>query len=132
MDDFTIISTYTDQDALDDGMLWPLSAYDRITSNLGSTLRRYHTVEPLALLPVSAVLAVARQWVTSYGEQARRIYDLNLGGGIWVGALKTNAQGQWISLEPDTNLRDDTTTLTRVWMLPNELGGLTLMLPEDY
>lgn len=123
-----IISIYTDSDAVEDGMLWPVSERDRITDNLGRTLQKAKGYT----LSIADVLAGARHWIREWGAQARRIYDMNLDGGIWVGTLHLDEQGRWTRLAPNTRLEKDTSIASRVWMIPNELGGLTLMLPEDY
>lgn len=123
-----IISSYTDEDAVNDGMLWPVAPLDRLTDNLGRKLQNAQGYD----LTMQDVLAGARHWIKTWGAQARRIYDMNLDGGIWVGTLHFNEQGRWTRLEPNTRQTQDTSIASRVWMIPNELGGMTLMLPEDY
>ena len=46
-----------------------------------------------------------------------RVYEKNIGGGI----LKTDFDFRV------TNASDDV-----LWYIPNEIGGITMMKPEDY
>lgn len=120
-----IISTYTDEEALLDGVLWSVTHTDRMTSNLAVQL------ENLANVDNSTIIDYARRWLATYGASARRIYHYNLEGGIWAGNIYLSPLGD-LQLEASPGLSSQPTNGLRVWILPNELGGLTLMLPEDY
>jgi hypothetical protein len=116
-DDAILVSSYTDEQAVEDGFLVELGGNDRATRALYEYLRGLEITTPpdrvvvdlLSFMRDSA-LGILKGLVGTYGREARRIYEENVGGGIWT-----------------TELLGKT-----VWVIPNELGGMTAMFPEDY
>jgi len=103
--DFEVISSYTDREAVEDGVLVAVpgqggvnrvtrSVFDRFTSPMGSSPTTGPVVDigPLmeAIRAMVKIPADADGWRT----------------GAWKGQ--------------------------RLWVIPNEVGGLTMMFPEDY
>lgn len=112
-----MIFQYTDEQAQEDGVLVKIGGPDRVSRNV------FDLVSEQAKGNVAPYFTT---WLSLYGKEARRIFDHNIGQGLWYGALlcapvpvlrpMTGPVGQEVS----------------VWIMPNEQGGLTLMLPEDY
>lgn len=69
-------------------------------------------------------LALAIGLIGTHGPIARRIYENNEGGGIWAGWAVVQ-QGTIVGFNENSGSQ-------RLWLIPNEQGGLTLMFPEDY
>ena len=112
-DGFEVISSYTDAEAVDDGVLVSVSAKDRVTRavfeflcELNARLPEEYSREQRDSMAVER----ARDFIGLYGAKARKIYKENIGGGIFRFTFDCKV----------------------LWIIPNELGGLTLMFPEDY
>ena len=154
-----VISTYTDAQAVDDGTLVAVTPKDRVTSALWGFMAEHLDDTPPAGWPVGLMdyatarskadglaevglrraLAAARGLIDVNRQQATRIYEENIGGGIWTGYIQQGA-GDVITgfdlTDSLTSIGGDGRTHSvgdrRVWLIPNEQGGLTLMFPEDY
>lgn len=121
-DGFEVISEYGDQQALEDGVLIDISGRldpqsDRTVSGARATVGIFSTFCELArrrgdIKPedVDATAATACQLL--YRAIMRRPADAD-------GWRKTEA-------------RQDGESIGEVWLIPNEVGGRTLMLPSDY
>ena len=123
-DDLEPISTYGDAQAVDDGALVAVSERDRVTCNafgwMQDNIGNSDTPPnrwPVNLFPWcrakdagARAVAAAQGLIGEEANTARRIYEGNIGGGIhtWEHSGKT------------------------FWLIPNEVGGVTLMVPEDY
>ena len=113
-----VISTYTDGDALEDGFLVPLNKRDRVTRALFDWLC---SALPEGPKPPSNWPVEIMRW---FGDKSPEMRAAALAGGL-IGTF-----GRRAALHP---LPDIAGAPERwLWLLPNENGGLTLMLPEDY
>ena len=145
------IYTYTDQQAIDDGVLVPVALKDgartahRVTRNAwGWLLHALPEAQPPERWPVALLTwtgaakgekgnkARARAalvgLIEEYAASARSIFANNIGGGILTLWPTTSDNGQTIgglSQHGDEKAR-------RFWLIPNENQGVTLMFPEDY
>jgi hypothetical protein len=175
------ISTYSDAEAVDDGVLVPITKKDRCTRPVFSFLaentpmgaqppdrwpvemmgwfraeamKREEALKLIAefgkngaqakfleIIRDRKALALAKGLIGSEELTARRIYENNEGGGIHKVFVATGATGEIVGISPIEIPRDDAGNLgwkpngsptTTLWLLPNELGGITLLLPEDY
>jgi hypothetical protein len=72
-------------------------------------------------------LALAKGIIGRDASTAKRIYDANIGGGIYALYPKVE-NGKFTVLETE----QDGDGGEKFWIVPNELGGVTLMLPSDY
>lgn len=132
-----VISTYTDQEAVNDGVLVSLGSKDRVTSTvyhflLARVSKRVPLQWPLEPHAKSAyevisdpdmrVLMLCTALVRHYGPIAKKVYD---DGNLWHAYL--DASGSDINA-----IRPGTKEGLQLWIMPNELGGLTIMFPEDY
>jgi len=161
------ISTYSDADAIEDGVLVPITAKDRATRSVFDFLASHTPMgsQPPANWPVMRgwfraeairreqalklipelgkdgaqakftemirerkALAMAKGLIGREERTARRIYENNEGGGIHK-LYAAVVVGEILGLLPKPGLGADDKTL---WLIPNELGGITLMFPEDY
>ena len=120
--DADVVFSYTDDQAVDDGVLKRFltpqgrdtthritgNAYDQLTEHhkpaypqyTEGDFMRFYLAELLPLIP-----------------EVVRVYEKNIGGGI----LKT-----------DFDFRVTKTSDDVLWYIPNEIGGVTMMKPEDY
>ena len=106
MDDFfgEPISTYTDQQALQDGVLVAVpgdGGVNRVTRAVFD-----HFTEALGTSPITGPVA-------------------NI--GPLMDAIRA-----MLAIEPDDGWRTGDYQGKRLWLIPNEVGGLTLMFPGDY
>ncbi len=145
MDGFDfVISGYGDDAAVGDGILVPVGKRDRVTRTLWTFMAEGLGEKPPNQWPVNLMgyvmakdgndraLAASGALLDTWDREARRIYDENIGGGIftlWVDVTSEGIQG--IYQERDRT-KDEREPMTRLWFIPNELGGMTLMFPEDY
>ena len=160
-----VISTYTDAQACEDGILIALNPKDRVTRTVWEWMveKAPKSAQPPNCWPVemmgwfkaaSIKKAEAQKLIAKHGkdaqrilerivadrkaaalsrglirtnrQQATRVYNENLNGGIFKAhALENN--GHIESLTEISSLVN-----TTLWLLPNENGGITLMFPEDY
>lgn len=164
-----VISTYTDAEACDDGVLSALNPKDRVTRTVWEWLAKKapKTSKPPANWPVEMMgwfraatipkveaakliakhgtdaqklferivadrkaAALSRGLISTNRQQAARIYEGNIDGGIF----KAYARSVGDDLEDGEleGLTDGGKISTTLWILPNENGGMTLMFPEDY
>ena len=97
-------STYTDQQALQDGVLVAVpgdGGVNRVTRAMFD-----HFTEALGTSPITGT-------VTNIGPLMDAIRDM-------------------LQINPIDGWRTGTYEGKALWLIPNELGGLTLMFPEDY
>jgi len=138
------ISTYTDSEGVDDGALVAINHNDRVTRAvwhwLESTVDMKNPKPPScwpvnlmgffsAKKPADRVLAMCDGIISANRKEATRVYDANIGGGIftlWV--LTHKGKG-------DAPLGLSTTEQPgepmKLWFVPN-IAGITMMFPEDY
>lgn len=162
MNDEVVISRYTDEQAVDDGVLVRLNARDRVTRAVWDFLVEHQPAGPkppdcwpvdlfawfgakkptMPDDPVAARMyrdirakAMATGLIGAHGQAARRVYEQNIGGGIWKGyALvgRFNALDRFARDLPEKRILErDVLSPTTLWLIPNEQGGLTLLFPED-
>lgn len=96
------ISIYTDQQALDDGVL--------VTINDQGGVNR-------------VTCAVFDHFVKPIGDPALKEFNLS----PLLQAIRAMRQ-----ITPDDGWRTGEHDGKILWLIPNEVGGLTLMFPEDY
>jgi type I site-specific restriction-modification system R (restriction) subunit len=138
-----VISSYTDAEAVDDGVLVSINQRDRVTSAVWGWLNS--TVDMKNAKPPSCWPVDMMEWFTAKKadervhamtsaiidekrKQATRVYEENTEGGIFQLWAKIGANEKPLSLE-DTEPQG---ACKRLWILPNENDGVTLMFPEDY
>jgi hypothetical protein len=138
------ISTYSDNDAGEDGTLVAINAKDRVTRPvwdwLESTVDMKNPKPPScwpvdlfgffgAKKPADRALAMCRGIIENNRREAMRVYEQNIGGGIftlWVLTHKGKGSkplGISATQQPGEPMR--------LWFVPNG-AGLTMMFPEDY
>ena len=98
-DDSNVIVEYTDQQAVEDGVLVPFTG-------------------------VGLVNRVTRAVFDHFTEPLDDKY-------VDTSALK-KAISTMLKIEPDDGWRTGTDQGKKLWLVPNEVGGLTLMFPDDY
>ena len=144
-----VISSYSDAQAVDDGVLVAISKRDRVTRNLwGWTVDRVPDgAKPPNRWPVpmldwfgakdNATKARAL-WVGLIEQDRKRateVYEQNIGGGIHTVEVFTNPPDTTGTIE-SIGGPNDAAALRQahvsIWLMPNELGGITAMFPEDY
>lgn len=135
-----VISSYTDDQAVDDGVLVKVTKRDRVTRAawewLGKTLPEkgappsYWAVDLMgwcrAKSPDERALAAARGLIGAHARRAREVHEQNLDGGILT-LIAVERQGRIVRL-----LESDQAEGTKLWLMPNDNGGVTLMFPSDY
>jgi hypothetical protein len=100
-----VISSYTDREAVEDGVLVPWdgpgkvnritrAVFDTFTTELGSS-------------PITGSVTDISELRKAVGTMLERTPD--------EGGWRTGKYREW-----------------ELWLLPNEIGGLTLMFPSDY
>jgi hypothetical protein len=145
-----VIFSYSDREACEDGVLVKIGNRDRISRAAWDFLTGATPLkaEPPKNWPVEMLnwfksnglenemqirdrkaLALAKGIIAKEGREARRVWENNIDGGVyWF----------WAQLNAETISafsRDAVMPLTgarKLWMIPNELGGVTLLFPEDY
>lgn len=76
-------------------------------------------------------LALARGLIGRDAATAKRVYEQNIGGGIHK-VIVAETDAEIVGLI-DWEIPAGAKQRSRViWMIPNELGGVTVMFPEDY
>lgn len=145
--DADVVSTYTDAEAVDDGVLVDVGEGNRVTTNLWEWLVEHAPETPPERWPVDLMrfvagdrpLAMARGLILAHGDAARRTHEQNIGGGIWVAHAITSGEattprivGLTINLTAEQDEYEGSCHVRALWLIPNEVGGLTLMFPEDY
>lgn len=120
--DADVVFSYTDGQAIEDGVLVPFltptgrDTHHRITSNAFVELNEHYR----PAYPQYSEADFMRFYFTELlplVPEAIRIYEKNIGGGI----LKTNYDFKVTDRSGDV-----------LWYIPNEIGGITMMKPEDY
>jgi hypothetical protein len=136
------ISVYDDNDALGDGMIVAVSRRDRCTANLFHSLARSLPETPPNCWPVDLfgwigakdgedrAMAALKGLLGTWEREARRIHEENTEGGILTLWIDRNDEGRILGLTRDEAKL--TAAGVRVWLIPNEVGGITAMFPEDY
>lgn len=162
------ISVYTDREAVEDGLLVPVTLRDRVTRSVWEWLHANTplTAEPPSCWPVEMMgwfragsitqkqaqvmiarhgmdaqkvyekemrdkkaLALALGLIARDERKAREVYEQNIGGGIHR-AFANVTDGKITCLcEGDHALVNADVAM---WLIPNELNGVTLMFPDDY
>jgi hypothetical protein len=150
-----VVSVYTDAQAVDDGVLVAINPRDRVTRAVWDYLTRTTpmTAKPPNRWPVdlmtwfrapagdsrdSRALALAKGLIGTYQRQARKVYDENIGGGIFClyALTKLDQLAELSETEPNdeahavNNFEGNETS--KLWLIPNENGGVTLLFPDDY
>jgi hypothetical protein len=78
-------------------------------------------------------LAMARGIVGSHGRQAKRMFDENIDGGIYkLYAILSYPESDTFTELCMPQSPHSTFSSVTLWLISNENGGVTLMLPEDY
>ena len=99
---FKIVYAYTDQDAVEDGVLVPIAGdggVNRVTR------------------------AVFDEFVTPIGDPRLKVLNVT----PLMDAIRA-----MLKIEPDDGWRVGVHEGKTLWLIPNEVGGLTLMFPDDY
>jgi hypothetical protein len=117
-DDFTLISAYSRQQAIDDGVLVDVSAQARETGILLPTVLTAHLHQVLEDIPEE-----------SRGQDYRgRLHDV-----LWMTFLKLKSLGgkkiSEVEFPVEVQVIIDGRT-NQLWMVVDD--GLTIMYPEDY
>lgn len=139
-----LISVYTDAEAIEDGGLVAITRIDRVTRAVFDFLSEFAPpdAQPPANWPVDLMkwfrtrnrddkaAAMAIGLISTRGREAKKVYEENIGGGIYqVWAVVDGARGKLNCLaEADPNLGG----ARKLWLMPNENGGFTLLFPSDY
>lgn len=79
-------------------------------------------------------VAMFRGLIDTRRDLARRVYDENIGGGIlslWPVTSGTSSDVIVHLADKDPG-ELKVMRARKIWLMPNELGGMTLMFPEDY
>ena len=146
--DAPVISSYTDEQATDDGELVDIGHGHRVTRALWDFMvaRFQATDSPPAGWPVNLMgwvragcdgfdsaaghdraLAASRGLATTHAMQAENVYDENIGGGILEGFIQLGADKAITGFD----LSDSPSGDTKIWFIPNG-AGITIMFPSDY
>lgn len=72
-------------------------------------------------------VALANGVIGKFSAQAKRVYDENIGGGIFSLYAEVK-DGKLVKLHEENAPNSP----ERMWLMPNEIGGVTLMFPSDY
>ncbi len=104
-EDFEVIDSYTDREAVEDGVLVPVSGEGGVNRVTRAVFDRF--TKPMGSSPMTGP-------VTDIGplmEAIRAMVKVPVDEDGW----RTGAyDGE------------------KIWVVPNEIGGLTMMFPEDY
>ena len=103
-DDADVISVYTDSQALEDGVLVALSGPGGVNRFTRAVFD--HFTESLGASPTTGAVIN----ISPLMDAVRAMLAINPNDGWRVGDYAGK----------------------RLWLIPNEVGGLTLMFPEDY
>ena len=104
------ISIYTDSDAMEDGILSDVSGFG-VKFN-GSLINRMTAAAAFALDLKEKDTATAKNNLQFISDNC---------------AFDGDGADAWGIFQPDARLGNE-----KLWLIPNEIGGITLMLPEDY
>lgn len=121
-DGFAVISTYTDAQGIEDGMLIDLSGGRLVSDN---PAERHGARVTASVFGLFRAMAERKGETGDDADETARIACALLFRAI---LRKPADDGGWRITEAS----QDGETIGTVRLIPNELGGLTLMLPEDY
>ena len=96
------ISTYSDKEAIEDDILVEIPGDGGVNR---------------------VTRAVFDEFVTPIGDPRHKVLNLT----PLMDAIRA-----MLKIEPDDGWRTGTYQEKELWLIPNEVGGLTLMFPEDY
>jgi hypothetical protein len=117
-----VVFSYTDDQAVDDGVLKRFltpqgrDTHHRITVNAYEQLTEHHRPSYPDYTETDFMRFYLAE-LLSLVPEAVRVYERNIGGGI----LKTDFDFRVTKASGDV-----------LWYVPNEVGGVTMMKPEDY
>lgn len=139
-----VISSYPDSQAVEDGILVPITQQDRVTraawewmaDKLGDSPPNCWPVELMGYIGAAKgaegnddrALAASKGLIGQHRRQATKVWDENIGGGVYKLVART-VNGAIMGI---TEGEEDSGTFMKLWIIPNELGGVTLMFPSDY
>ncbi len=144
-DEMEVISTYTDTQACEDGILVAINPKDRVSRALWEYLVTHAPAgsQPPNRWPVDLMgwfqaktadnkaLAMSKGIISTHAKQAKRVYEENIGGGIYKLFSLESLDGQRIAgLLAEAPQEEYKYSV--LWLIPNENGGITLLFPEDY
>ena len=131
-----VISRYSDEQAVEDGVLVALNATDRVTVNVLAAIAKVAEDQPkppnmwpVDLFPfVLAKTAEARALAMIGGLVGTERHNALKFAGLVTRYAIYGPHGfrSLVSQRPD-----DPCTYQTLYLAPNECGGVTLMLPED-
>lgn len=115
-----LVFSYTDEEAVDDGILIPFTTRrgdtgHRLTTNAYTELSQYHRQHGCADYDDAALLRFFFNELLPLVGTAHETYR-------HAGILRTDYKFSVINKQQAETL----------WYLPNEKGGITMMLPSDY
>jgi len=151
-----VISTYTDGQAVEDGILVAIGHKDRVSRALWEYLVEHAPLDsrPPNRWPVDMLgwfqagkmgkdearnklvadrkaLALSKGLISTHASQAKRVYEENIGGGIYKLFSLESLDGKRIAgLLAEAPQEEYKYSV--LWLIPNENGGTTAMFPEDY
>lgn len=108
-DDFPVVATYTEEQAIEDGVL----------------VHPYPTRFPWLLLTIAVYVECERVARERYGDEAQ--YDKVVLPLIMDAVMAVRA-----SREKDPPIVLEHTAAGTIWIFPNAKGGMTIMHPSDY
>jgi hypothetical protein len=121
-DGFEIISAYPDSQAIEDGALVDLSGERLVSDN---PAQRHGARVTASVFATFRELAGPRSDSEADADELARIAC----GFLFRAILRKPADADgWRK----TEARKDGESIGPVWLIPNEVGGLTLMFPSDY
>ena len=138
------ISTYTDDDAQENGLLVAINDKDRVSravwdwivSTMDMKKSKPPSCWPIDLFaycraktPDDRARAMCRGIIDVNRKQAERVYDENIDGGIF--ALWINHEGGYGGRPLAVSDKEIVGGQMKLWFVPNG-AGVTLMFPEDY
>jgi len=120
-----VIYSYGDEQAVEDGILVAVSKIDRVTIAAWVWLEAQIAAANDNEVPDDEPLATATAWIAEHSAEARRVWSKNIGGGVFQ-LLYDSKATRVVPLKPWDEMDGD------LWLIPNEVGGMTLMFPSDY
>jgi hypothetical protein len=118
-----VVFRYTDQQAVDDGVLVAVAPKDRVSRAAWEYLASNSPDQDREVRDKHAT-AFVLGLIANRGKDARRVYEQNTDGGIYQVWIHIDGAGIYAFANQGQG--------KRMWLMPNEQGGLTLMFPEDY
>jgi hypothetical protein len=128
--------SYGDGQAVEDGVLARITPTHRATSAVWHSVQR--SLEEHTTVDASAII---QSWIIEHHERATSVWKDNIGGGVLkLRRVPRTPEVEQIEMQlgyiekdfrvipvPVGEARKDD-----MWLIPNELGGVTLMFPSDY